>query len=212
MAKCAKSWHTPRRFLNTSSTGVATVVARGSNLKSRKIRALRSTTASSNGRSLVNEAAAYSAKIARRVMFAESKRNSPTSLSGVRRSLAQRSRTTCHEAVRAGSGNPGDSLRAVVRLITRSGVAALAFFIVICVGSLGVGCVITFVWKIFDPSHVGLWIGGQTFALGVVDDAEGAQERIGNWIFPLMIGVAALSWLICRWVLIWAVRTIAPRD
>lgn len=111
----------------------------------------------------------------------------------------------------AGSGNPGDSLRAVVRLVTRSGVAALAFFVVLCVGSLGVGCVITFVWKIFDPSHVGLWIGGQTFALGVVDDAEGAQERIGNWLFPLMIGVATLSWLICRWVLIWAVRTIAPK-
>lgn len=111
----------------------------------------------------------------------------------------------------AGSGDWRDSLRAVARLITRSGVAALAFFIVLCVGSIGLGAVITFVWKIFDPAHVGLWIGNQTFALGVVDDAEGAQERIGNWVFPLMIGMAALSWFICRWVLLWAVRTIMPK-
>jgi uncharacterized membrane protein len=111
----------------------------------------------------------------------------------------------------AGSQSWGDNLRAVARFATRSGVAFVAIFIVLMVGSVGLGALIAGIWKIFDPGHVGLWIGGQTFALGVVDDAEGAQDRLGNWIFPLAIGTVALSWFICRGVLLWAVRTIAPQ-
>ena len=47
---CAKSWHTPWRELRTSSTGVETVVARWSYLKSVKMRWHRSSAASSSGR------------------------------------------------------------------------------------------------------------------------------------------------------------------
>ena len=42
MPRCAKSWQTPRRFSKTSSSGVATVVALGSYLKSVKIRRVKS--------------------------------------------------------------------------------------------------------------------------------------------------------------------------
>src|ERR1039458_1739309 len=49
MARCAKSWQTPRRFSKTSSSGVATVVAVGSNLKSEKIRRFKLATAVSSG-------------------------------------------------------------------------------------------------------------------------------------------------------------------
>ena len=44
MARWAKSWQTPRRFVQTSSTGVVTVVATGSYLKSVKIRRVKSRT------------------------------------------------------------------------------------------------------------------------------------------------------------------------
>lgn len=111
----------------------------------------------------------------------------------------------------AGSGAWADNLRAVVRFATRSGVAFVAIFVVLMVGSLGLGALIAGVWKIFDPSHVGLWISDHTFALGVVDDAEGARDHLGNWVYPLAIATVALSWLICRGVLLWAVRTIAPQ-
>lgn len=111
----------------------------------------------------------------------------------------------------AGSGNAGDSLRAVTRLMTRSGVAAIAFVVVLFVGSLGLGFAITGVWKIFDPVHVGLWTGPRDFALGVVDHPMESRELLGNWIYVLSAVAVALAWTICRAVLLWAVRAIAPR-
>src|SRR2546427_561820 len=49
MARCAKSWHTPRRCSTTTSSGVVTAVATGSYLKSLKIRPFRSSTPTSSG-------------------------------------------------------------------------------------------------------------------------------------------------------------------
>lgn len=113
-------------------------------------------------------------------------------------------------AAAAGSGNSGDSLRAVLRFVTRSGVALLAFFVVLFVGSLGLGFLISGVWKIFDPTHVGLWIGPRDFALGVIDHPEGSRELLGGWMYPLCAAAVGVAWLICRTVLRWAVRTLSP--
>lgn len=111
----------------------------------------------------------------------------------------------------AGSGNPRDTLRAVVRFGTRSAAAALAFVVVLFVGSLGLGFLIAGVWKIFDPVHVGLWAGPRDFALGVVDHPEASRELLGLWMYPLCAVAVVLAWVICRAVLLWAVRTIAPK-
>jgi hypothetical protein len=111
----------------------------------------------------------------------------------------------------AGSGNSGDSLRAVARLATRSTVAAVAFIVVLFVGSLGLGFLFAGIWKIFDPAHVGMWVGPRDFALGVVDHPEDSRELLGAWMYPLCAAAVALAWFICRTVLLWAVRTIAPR-
>ena len=57
ICRCAKSWHTPRRFSKNAWTGVVTSVAFVSKLKSRCIFRMRSRTASSSGRSEGNEVA-----------------------------------------------------------------------------------------------------------------------------------------------------------
>ena len=49
MARWAKSWQTPRRFRQASSSGVATVVAAGSYLKSLKILRFKSCAPTSKG-------------------------------------------------------------------------------------------------------------------------------------------------------------------
>src|ERR1700675_3845884 len=74
ISKCAKSWHTPRRFLKTSSGGVRTLVTFESKRKSLWMRAVRSRSASGIGRPGVNDSSAYSAnsgRIRMRPEFAE---------------------------------------------------------------------------------------------------------------------------------------------
>ncbi|MDQ0462923.1 putative membrane protein [Caulobacter ginsengisoli] len=111
----------------------------------------------------------------------------------------------------AGSQSWSDNLRAVARFATRSGVAFVAIFVVLMVGSLGLGFLIAGVWKIFDPAHVGMWVGPRDFALGVVDHPEASRELLGNWMYPLCAAAVALAWFICRGVLLWAVRILAPK-
>lgn len=51
--------------------------------------------------------------------------------------------------------------------------------------------------EITDPEHTGLFLqDGQFMALGVVSDASGKEEILGNWLIPACIVVAVLMYLI----------------
>jgi uncharacterized membrane protein len=69
--------------------------------------------------------------------------------------------------------------------------------------------VVTLIAKVFDPVRAGVWRyphGG--FTIGLVNPAEGT-ELLGVWLYPLCVGVLALSWLSGRMLLLWVVKRIA---
>lgn len=81
------------------------------------------------------------------------------------------------------------------------------------------GCV--FVWmlslvmcavavaKVFDPTHVGMWIGGGEFFLGATDAPSKGHEVLGLWIFPIAFLAVFLARLVSRGLSIWALRPLA---
>ena len=121
MPRCAKSWQTPRRFLKTSSSGVAASWP-GIELKSRKIRSDKIAQRREQRAVLgVNEFRGVVAKGGGlRDRGGESKRNS----TGVRclRELVARatSRACCHGGVEAGSGQAGEVTSTRLRAVTTS--------------------------------------------------------------------------------------------
>jgi uncharacterized membrane protein len=109
----------------------------------------------------------------------------------------------------AGSQRPAAMLGAIVRRAHRSVVAAIAFFIVIGLGTVAFAAVLTAIVKILDPIHAGLWLGKTQFFLGVIANPGVSRELLGNWIYPFAALGVAISWLAGRAVLVWAVTTLA---
>jgi HAAS domain-containing protein len=66
--------------------------------------------------------------------------------------------------------------------------------------------------KVFDPSHVGMWIGRGQFFLGVIDDPSRGSEVLGPWIFPVAFLVFFLARLVSRGLSVWALRPLASAD
>jgi hypothetical protein len=102
-------------------------------------------------------------------------------------------------------------LGTIARRAHKSLVAAIAFLLVLFVGGTVLGVCATAIWKLGDPSHAGLWIGGGNFFFGTVDDPTPMREVLGNWIYPLALVSLGLGWMLCRLLLIWAVRTLKRR-
>jgi hypothetical protein len=109
-----------------------------------------------------------------------------------------------------GSRRLGDGLGVVVRRLNRSLVAVLAFLVVLFVGGIALGLVVAGAWKLFDPAHVGVWIEGRSFWIGDIDDPAAGRELVGLWLYPMTVAGVAAAWVVCRTVLLWAVRAIAP--
>jgi uncharacterized membrane protein len=107
------------------------------------------------------------------------------------------------------SKDTGALLHVVTSQINRNIVAALAGIGIAVFGVFAFFAVVTLIAKIFDPVRAGVWRfpqGGLT--IGLVNPAD-ATELLGMWLYPLCVGVLALSWLGGRMLLLWAVRRIA---
>jgi uncharacterized membrane protein len=107
------------------------------------------------------------------------------------------------------SQSTGALLRVVARQINRSVVAAIAAIAFIALSLVGVIAVMMLILKLTDPVHAGLWRGAHQFFIGKIDDPANATELLGTWLYSLCVCVLALTWLIGRWTLIWAVRGLA---
>jgi hypothetical protein len=66
--------------------------------------------------------------------------------------------------------------------------------------------------KIFDPSHVGMWIGGRQFFLGAMDEPSRGHEVLGLWIFPIAFLVLFPARLTSRGLSVWALRPLTSAD
>jgi hypothetical protein len=108
-----------------------------------------------------------------------------------------------------GSQRSGQMLSALGRRVHRSLIAASAFIALALIASLAFGIVVTAVFKLFDPIHVGLWCGKYQLFFGVIDDPAKARELLGNWIFSVAFLSVAFAWLAGRFVLLRALRSIA---
>ena len=113
-------------------------------------------------------------------------------------------------AAALGSRRFGDVFGVVVTHLNRSMIAVLAFLVVLFVSGIALGLVVAGVWKLFDPVHVGIWISGRSFWIGDIDDPSAGRELVGLWLYPITLAGVALAWFVCRAVLLWAVRTLAP--
>lgn len=102
-------------------------------------------------------------------------------------------------------------LAAIARRAHQSLVALLAFFTVLILGGTGIGFVLVAVWEVFDPEHVGFWVGPDDFNFGVIDNPGAANELLGPWLIPVALVLAAICWLLVRMVLISAARAIRRR-
>jgi hypothetical protein len=114
-------------------------------------------------------------------------------------------------AVALGSRRLGDILAVVVRRLNRSLIAAAAFLVVLFVGGVALGLIVAAIWKIFDPAHVGVWIEGRSFWIGNIDDPAAGRELVGLWLYPIAAAGVTTAWLVCRAVLLWTVRALAPQ-
>jgi len=108
-----------------------------------------------------------------------------------------------------GSQGSGAMLNAVLRRAHRSSVAAGALLLVLAMAAVAFPIVMTAINKLFDPVHAGLWRGPNEFFIGIIDQPENAQELLGVWIYPLAGLCLALIWLAIRFVLVWAVKSLA---
>lgn len=113
-------------------------------------------------------------------------------------------------AAALGSRRLGDVFGVVANRLNRSLVALLAFLVVLFVGGIALGLAVAGIWKLFDPAHVGIWIEGRSFWIGNIDDPAAGRELVGLWLYPITLAGVAFAWLVCRAVLLWAVRTLAP--
>jgi uncharacterized membrane protein len=90
----------------------------------------------------------------------------------------------------------------------------------VTLGEIGIGvlgvlsflAVATLIVKLSDPAHAGVWLlrpsGLIVGKIGKIPSAD-ATELLGIWLYPLCVGVLALSWLSGRVLLLWVVRQIA---
>ena len=108
-----------------------------------------------------------------------------------------------------GSQRSGAMLSVLARRVHKSLVAAIGFFLVMVLGGVAFGAVLTAVVKIFDPAIAGLWVGPRIFALGITNDPSHARELLGNWVFPVLALIVALCWILGRMVLLWSLRMLA---
>jgi uncharacterized membrane protein len=108
-----------------------------------------------------------------------------------------------------GSQDTGALLHVVARRINRSLVAALAAIGIAALGVLTLIAILMLILKLSDPVHAGLWRGAHQFFIGKIDNPADATELLGFWLYPLCVGILALSWFIGRLLLLWAVRRIA---
>jgi hypothetical protein len=100
-------------------------------------------------------------------------------------------------------------LHVVTSQINRNFVAALAGIGIAVLGVFSFAAVGMLIAKVFDPVRAGVWRYPQGgFTIGLVNPAD-ATELLGMWLYPLCVGVLALSWLGGRRLLLWAVRRIA---
>lgn len=107
------------------------------------------------------------------------------------------------------SQRSGDLLGAVMRRVTRSAVALVAFVVIVVVSLAAFAALVLVYEKIVDPVHAGLWWSDREQFIGVIDDPSEARELLGNWVFLAAAAIIAAAWLIGRFVLTYAVRALA---
>jgi uncharacterized membrane protein len=108
-----------------------------------------------------------------------------------------------------GSQRAGAMLSVLARRVHKSLVAAFGFLLVVVLGGVAFGAMLTALVKIVSPAYAGFWVGPRDFGLGVIDDPSHAHELLGKWIFPVLALILALCWILGRMVLLWSLRTLA---
>ncbi len=108
-----------------------------------------------------------------------------------------------------GSQSAAAMFSVVTRRVHRSLAAACAFLTLTVVAAVDVIVGVTAFWKVWDPAHTGLWSGPNIFFLGVIADPKAAHDILGKWVYLLALLVLALSWLLCRFVLLWSLNRVA---
>jgi hypothetical protein len=66
--------------------------------------------------------------------------------------------------------------------------------------------------KLFDPIHVGLWVGGKQFFLGAIDDPARGREILGIWIFPIALLFLVLARFVSQGLSVWALRPLIAAE
>lgn len=107
-----------------------------------------------------------------------------------------------------GSRRTGEMLSVVGRRVSHNGIAAVAGFLLLMLGAGAFVAALMLVLKLSDPAHTGLWRGPHAFFIGRIDDPSTANDLLGYWLYPAAVATVAISWLVSRFVLLWALRSI----
>ncbi len=111
-----------------------------------------------------------------------------------------------------GSQDTGALLGVVTSQVHRNFVATLALTGIAALGVLALVALLMLIFKLSDPVHEGVWRGPHIFLIGKIRNPVEATELLGIWLYPLCVGVLALSWSGGRMLLLWAVRRIARNE
>lgn len=109
-----------------------------------------------------------------------------------------------------GSRGTGARLHVAGRQINSAFVPTLAAIGIAALGVFSFVAIVMLIAKLSDPVHAGVWRfpnGG--LMIGKIRNPSEGTDLLGIWLYPACVGILALSGLIGRTLLLWAVRQLA---
>lgn len=111
-----------------------------------------------------------------------------------------------------GAAKAGPLLGVIMTRLHRSALAIGAFAVLLILGVVAFSAVSIIWFEITDPVHTGLWMNDRgTAFIGIIDDPQSAEDRLGAGVIPVAIFLLTLSAVLARLTLVGVVRRFSRR-
>lgn len=111
-----------------------------------------------------------------------------------------------------GAARAGPLLGVILGRLHRSALAVGALALLLVFGVLAFAAVSIVWFEVTDPVHTGLWMNDQgTAFIGIIDDPNTAEDRLGAGVIPVAIFLFTLSAVLARLTLVGVVRRFLRR-
>ncbi len=98
--------------------------------------------------------------------------------------------------------------KTLFRVAGQSLIATIGLIAFLVFGVTTIAAIVCILLKIAQPQMVGGWWGPGYFALGALTDPPAAPERLGGWVYPILISIAGIDAWLARFSLVLALKGI----